>query len=465
MPMDWKKLLNSERPRKSTSERDHREEFERDFDRSVFSTPVKRLQDKAQVFPLEPHDAVRTRLTHSLEVSSVARGLAQAVCKWMLKNGIIHTEADNQMDRQIEAIAATCGLIHDLGNPPFGHSGETSIQDWFAATFGEEGLRERLDGNEQLVQDFLKFEGNAQTLRLVAKLQVLADFNGLNLTFGTLSAACKYIARSDEAGKDGDHAKEKPGYFASENELIQLIREKTGTGAARNPITFLVEAADDIVYSVADIEDGIKKGILSWRTLEETLHNEAGGAKDVVEKVIAGKDHILKAGRENVPVGLPDDTHGSAFRTAAIGVLVQGAVEAFEAKYDEIMNGTYRGELVEDGLAAGFVKVLKKIGREKIYCTPANLKLELMGRKIIRDLLDIFWEGVQSLPVDKKPKTKDFPGKVGALLSENYRRVFQHFVQNRDLPEPYHRFQLLTDYICGMTDSFAKRLHAELTNG
>src|SRR5215467_9138186 len=120
MRMNWPDLLNSNRRRQTTSSGDHREQFERDYDRAVFSTPVKRLQDKAQVFPLEPHDAVRTRLTHSLEVSSVARGLARAVSQWLFKEGQIRTG----MERQIEAIAATCGLIHDLGNQPFGHSGK-----------------------------------------------------------------------------------------------------------------------------------------------------------------------------------------------------------------------------------------------------------------------------------------------------------------------------------------------------
>src|ERR1700733_12575593 len=167
--MEWKQLLCRDRPRESTNPGDHRAEFERDFDRSIFSTPVKRLQDKAQVFPLEPHDAVRTRLTHSLEVSSVARGLGTAVGQWLLER----KDISPGMERWIEAIAATCGLIHDLGNPPFGHSGEDAIRHWFNE-FGPDALRRELGGNDQLVQDFLRFEGNAQSLRLVSKLQILA---------------------------------------------------------------------------------------------------------------------------------------------------------------------------------------------------------------------------------------------------------------------------------------------------
>ena len=161
--MDWNTLLNPERPRKSTSTGDHREEFERDYDRAVFSSPVKRLQDKAQVFPLDPHDSVRTRLTHSLEVSAVARGLARKVCKDFL----FPKHIKDVQDRQIEAIAATCGLIHDLGNPPFGHSGEDAIQEWFKNYITKEKLLELLGNHDHLVNDFLNFEGNAQTLRIV----------------------------------------------------------------------------------------------------------------------------------------------------------------------------------------------------------------------------------------------------------------------------------------------------------
>lgn len=477
MTMNWKQLLSKERPRPSTNPGDHRAEFERDYDRTVFSTPVKRLQDKAQVFPLDPHDAVRTRLTHSLEVSSVARGLGIAIGKWLLDR----KEIEPGMERWIEAICSTCGLIHDLGNPPFGHSGEDAIRHWFQTRFNvsdpDQGssdvtpsdaalpdLRSVLSNQEQLVQDFLKFEGNAQTLRLLTRLQILADFNGLNLTYGTLSASCKYTARSDQADEDGqNHAKSKPGYFASEAAVVATIQSKTGTGDARNPLTYLVEAADDIVYSVADVEDAVKKGILSWSTVEGILKAEAA---PVINQSLASMERILKAGRDAILVGVPDDIYASAFRTAAIGAVVDASVKAFKTHYDAIMAGTYTGELVDDCEAVALVKVLKKIGRTRVYCTPSNLKLELMGRRVICDLMDIFWEGAKALPIDEAPKAKTFPGKAGALLSENYCRVFKESIRaGSPMPEPYLRLQLVTDHVCGMTDSFAKRLHAELMNG
>lgn len=460
MSMEWKTLLCSDRPRPSTSQGDHRAQFERDFDRTIFSTPIKRLQDKAQVFPLEPHDAIRTRLTHSLEVSSVARGLGIAIGLWLLDEKLIQPGTE----RSIEAISATCGLIHDLGNPPFGHSGEDAIRDWFNTRFGESGLGGELHGNSQLVRDFLKFDGNAQSLRLLAKLQILADFHGLNLTFGTLSASCKYTAPSHEAGDNGDHCRSKPGYFASENDIVNRIREETGTGNARNPIAYLVEAADDIVYSVADIEDAVKKEVLAWHPLEDDLKKTDHPS---MQDALDGMRRILEAGTGKIPENLADDIWASAFRTSVIRVVVKAVLDEFKKQYDAIMAGQYSRELVKDCDAWPLVEKLEYLGKTRVYCTPSNLKLELMGRHVICDLMDVFWEGAKVLPINGElPTTKTFPGKVCALLSDNYRRVFCHSVETMpELPEQYHRFQLVTDYVCGMTDTFAKRLHTELMNG
>jgi len=209
--MDWQKLLSTRRVRQlaggKASEQaptETRTEIHKDYGRAVFSTPVRRLQDKAQVFPLEPIDAVRTRLTHSLEVSAMARGLANGVCQKLLKLPKVErphriTPADAY---DIETIAATCGLLHDIGNPPFGHFGETAIRDWFH----KENLKNPSTLNfdwpqgEALRNDLLNFEGNAQTIRLLSKLQVLSDRFGLNLTAATFSALCKYTASSLEIG-------------------------------------------------------------------------------------------------------------------------------------------------------------------------------------------------------------------------------------------------------------------------
>ena len=261
----WASLLNEERLTLSRGGDPWRTEFERDYDRAVFCTPVRRLQDKAQVFPMEECDAIRTRLTHSLEVSTVARTLARAAAVWLVKE----KEIESGQVANIETIAATCGLIHDLGNPPFGHAGEAAIREWFVQ--GHDKSLKKIDKkNKQCAADFRLFDGNAQTIRLVTRLQMFGDRQGLNLTCGTLSATLKYVMPSDEV-KESKHDASKPGYFASENEIIAEVVKKTKTSGVRHPIAFLVEAADDIVNATVDVEDAIKKGVLTWGKFRERL--------------------------------------------------------------------------------------------------------------------------------------------------------------------------------------------------
>jgi dGTPase len=245
---------------------------------------------------------------------------------------------------------------------------------------------------------------------------------------------------------------------------VQQIRGATGTGEARHPICFLVEAADDIVYLAADVEDAVKKGVLSWKEVEDELQRSTS---DSVKEVMASQASILKAGRTEVPANLDDDIEAAAFRTAAIGIMSEGAFRTFQGKYADIMEGKYLGTLLHESDASELANCLRNIGRKRVYPTRSTLMLELMGRKVIGDLMDVLWEGADVLPRDGELKTKEFAGKAAALISSNYRQVFQHSAddQKGELPEAYYRFQLVTDYICGMTDSFAKRLHAELFNG
>jgi dGTPase len=468
MKMEWKKLLCDSRisgkPNKKIAG-DLRSQFEKDYDRSVFSTPVRRLQDKAQVFVLETHDAVRTRLTHSFEVSTVAKDLAHSVTQWLLRH--TGSEISALEASHIETISATCGLIHDLGNPPFGHAGERAIGSWFEAKRSEFNSFDLDDGKclirkTQLQNDFLLFEGNAQTIRLVSKLQLLSNLHGLNLTYGTLSACLKYVAASDKIDSKGEfHERSKPGYFSSENTLIEKIREKTGTGECRNPITFLVEAADDIVYSTVDIEDAVKKGILRWDDVRQHLKkNVDAKIFDSLQKKMMS---YLKGGTLKLSGKQGDEACSQAFRIFAIGMLVPSVVDAFKANYKKIMSGEYHGELVKDCLAKTLVSACKTIGGKYIYSSAETTRLEVMGRCIIHDLMNVFWEGASHLTEDKKKR--DFPYKIFTLMSDNYRTVFAEALREGKLPVQYCRMQLVTDYICGMTDTFAQTLHQQLKNG
>lgn len=391
---------------------------------------------------------------------------------------------DLKMVYKIETIAATCGLLHDLGNPPFGHAGEQAIQTWFIerdAISTANGLYEfRLlkeweDG--QLWMDLCQFEGNAQTLRLVTKLQVLSDEYGLNLTYATLSAACKYTAGSHESGNKGQ-SKQKLGYFVSERSLIEEIRMKTGTGDFRNPIAFLVEAADDMVYSVVDVEDGIKKGVLSWEDVKEIIQQKVNSnlppeeqvSQEMFDKTVGEAERLI----EQSPLNLnwSRRTRGELvsqyFRTLVLARATEAVADLFVDKHDDIMEGKFDEELLYKSKVASIYKVLKNgIGRKHIWNSKETLRLELLGRRVIHDLMNVFWYAQPS------NKARTFPEKTYQLLSHNYRTIYEaardrerHISDHaRNIPELYWRALLLTDYVCGMTDSFALNLHRELHHG
>jgi dGTPase len=374
----------------------------------------------------------------------------------------------------IEQIAAACGLIHDLGNPPFGHSGEEAIQTWFGdrlagdvkffAGFESVATAEQ---EQRMRQDFLRFEGNAQTIRIVSTLQVLTDFFGLNLTCGTMSAALKYTARSNDAGRDkGVHQKKKPGYFTSEDKLIEAVRSETGTGEARNPITYLVEAADDIVYATVDIEDGVKKGVVTWDNVEERLRAYVGGTDPILDKVLGRA--AKKVNEAEVPIesgSERDEAMAQTFRTFAITEATLAVKRHFLEHYDAVMAGTFPDELISCPTISPLLKACKRTARQGIFCRDTEvLEREIAGREVIHKLMDRFWEGVKGY-TPGADKENDFPAKIRSLISSNYRRVFAWSFERGLLPPDYLRMQLVTDYVCGMTDSFATRLYKKLTNG
>ena len=457
-----------------------RSEFERDYDRAVFSTPVRRLQDKAQVYPLEQNDGIRTRLTHSHEVSNVARSLTKSSLM-----EISHTAglSDGDID-DFSTIAATCGLLHDAGNPPFGHAGERAIMDWFIEDDGKQ-IAAQLKQTPQLVGDLTNFDGNAQTIRLITRLQVLNDESGLNLTCGTLAVATKYIATSGKIDKNIQQLG-KLGVFFSETELVENVRAEVGlTGNQRHPVTFLVEAADDIVYSSVDLEDGLRKGDLDWRTLISELEKRNGSGDPFLQAVLEGvvrqldtsdnsiQDENLTSRVRRLDQEFAPDVLGQVFRVNAIAKVVPEVRQLFVQKFSEIDVGTYSKELIADPHCAGsrFVQSCKDIARKHVFPSREILQLELMGRRIIFDLMSYFWLGASKGTPESGTKT--FPEKAYNLISLNYRKVAEKEISKvaktgksaRPPEEIYHRAKLVVDYIAGMTDTFAQSLHRRLFNG
>ena len=467
--MDWTKLISGRRAGPADQPAGHpasdRTEFEDDLSRVVFSTPVRRLQDKTHVFPLEAHDSVRTRLTHSLEVSSVARDISQAACRRLA--GFIPT----RYATDVATIAATCALLHDIGNPPFGHAGEKAIQDWFVAKLTEDRALSAVftapdatTGNPVFTpaaQDFVQFDGNAQMVRLAARLQVLSDPHGLNLTYGTLSAACKYVV----AGRDtsvSNHERSKPGFFETERDLITSVQDETGTGVSRNPITYLVEAADDIVNVCIDLEDGVRKRIFRWQEMIEEL--ERFGADGQANQL--AQDAQALVGLRGLAGYGAGDVFAQAFRTVLMSRLIPAALDEFQSSYDRIMAGEYGYELVNQSRLGRVYLACKAVVKRHIFSSQEVLRLEIMGRKVIHDLLDLYWEGVAPDVRDDK----GFSNKIYSIISDNYRNAYERDL-HRVFPtiDPatqrlYLKLRLVCDQVAGMTDAYAVSQHRLLAN-
>ena len=259
--MEWKKLLCDERIRsfRRQSAADLRTEFEKDYHRIIGSASFRRLQDKTQVFPLDRSDFVRTRLTHSLEVSSLAKSLGQNIGQ-KIQMEIRDDSFLPEHKAAVCDILQCAGLLHDIGNPPFGHFGEAAIQDWFRKNLKElefkgKPLTELL--SDQMIRDFYHFEGNTQAFRVVTRLHFLVDEHGMNLTKALLGTIIKYPVSSVEIDKEsGDIRTKKMGYFFADRENFWDVQEATGTNGRRHPLAFLLEAADDIAYRTAG-EEGL----------------------------------------------------------------------------------------------------------------------------------------------------------------------------------------------------------------
>jgi len=449
-----------------------RKPAERDHDRILFSTPFRRMGDKTQVFPLESIESIRTRLTHSYEVANLARSLGIEIAE------TLQDKLPDDAYRTIPAVLAAVGLAHDIGNPPFGHQGEKAIRAWFKrnskALFetprGGRAAEDIARLTEQHKNDFLNFEGNAQTLRVVTKLQVIGDDLGLNLTLGTLASLMKYVGASDTL--DGSkQARKKVGFFTSEQALVQRIRSEVGLeDGARHPLALVMEACDDIAYSVLDAEDSIKKGLVSFNDLIAWLKHQCDGDR-VIEYVCAIADWEHKAlAEQKLPPSELKDVSTQKFRVHAIHVMVSAVAKAFQDKYDSIISGSFDGEAIKVSEASKLCSVLKRFDRENAFNHRTVLEIELNGYNIINCLMDFLWMGISDREDYFKlggERTSVFSAYVYSRISKNYRRVFESTVtcyhKDDNLPIRYREPQLLTDMISGMTDRFCIDLYNDLT--
>ncbi|HEU4719582.1 MAG TPA: dNTP triphosphohydrolase [Bacteroidia bacterium] len=423
-----------------------RTNFERDFDRVVFSSAFRRLQDKTQVIPLPESDFVHSRLTHSLEVSCVARSLGKIAGKEIIgRYGLTDIHASD-----FGAICATAALAHDIGNPPFGHSGESSISNYFLNGNGAQ-FHDAV-GDENKWSDLTGFEGNANGFKLLTNYNDSAGGN-ISLTFSSLAAFTKYPTRSNKLEEHtplfrGKVSQKKYGYFQSEKEIFKTIFDHLEIDALtdyawrRHPLAFLVEAADDICYRIIDFEDGIRIGLIPF-TEGETLLKE-----------VCGKD--FDAGRY---ASITDQREKIAYlRAKSINTLINHVTQLFLDMEKEMLGGTFDTSLV-DAIDPAVLKPLKAIldlSVENVYRSRNVIQIEAAGFNVVGELLDIFITAVNDYHSFGKELRKKRP------FSDKVIRLFPQQFLHAGSDDLYLRILRVCEFVAGMTDTYAVSLYRRL---
>jgi len=447
MSMQWVRLLSRKRLGSDVAPDTSllRTDFQRDFDRIVFSSAFRRMQDKTQVFPLSRVDYIRTRLTHSLEAASIGRSLGTLVGEQIIKrHGLEQLEVSDFGD-----ICAAACLAHDIGNPPFGHSGEDAIRHWArTADYGRRRVAV-LRGSEQ--EDFLGFEGNAQGFRILTRLQNPDNPGGLQLTCATLAAFTKYPRESClSGGRYPGVSARKHGFVAEDLELFTEVADTVGLLKRdeshaiwyRHPLAFLVEAADDISYRVIDIEDGFRLG---YFTLDEVLELYCA-----VLPERARQDQRLRR--------IKDDKGKVEFlRAKVINEAVGQTITCFLDHEQDILNGRFDEPLLSQLPARGPMGQLVQVARERIYNAPEVVGIQTAGFQVIGELLERF-----SQVLDDLAEQGD---GASARSRMTVKLISNQFIGPTGQPShhTYTRLLKLTDYVSGMTDSFAVSLYKKIT--
>lgn len=445
--MQWHRLLSDKRLGKfqvtaqATAEHD-RTAFQKDVDRIIFSSAFRRLQDKTQVFPLAQNDYVRTRLTHSLEVSSVGRSLGTLVGKH-ITTGYHLTHVTPEDFGSI--VAAAC-LAHDIGNPSFGHFGEEAIRDFFSERPIGRTICDQVNDNER--QDLCHFEGNAQGFRILTRLQSPDVPGGMQLTHTTLGAFTKYPCTQQYVNSQRI-ANKKNGLLQADLPYYKEIAAHLGlmpyadNAWARHPLVYLMEAADDICYAIIDIEDAYQVKQVDFHTAYQLLYP------------LAQQLNI-----ERLPKMQSNSDKLSYLRAKAIGSLVQQVVTTFIQKEKSLLAGNYHNALSDEIPSAKALATLTQYAADNIYNCSAVVQTEIAGYHILGDLLDMFCtaaEDVAATQQKKQSHSKAYSEMLINLLPTRFignNRQFEHSCYERTLK--------IIDYVSGMTDSYAVSLYQQL---
>lgn len=440
--MNWEQLLSLKRfgdtGKRLRNEQDEtRIGFEVDYDRVIFSDSFRSLQDKTQVVPLSNTDFVHTRLTHSLEVSVVGRSLGRIVGKELLKKYPSLVELGYQVN-DFGAIVASACLAHDIGNPPFGHSGEKAIGEYFKSG---KGLVYKEELSDKQWQDLIDFEGNANGFRILTETRE-GIYGGLRLSYATLGAFMKYPKESLPKKPTNHIVDKKYGFFQSEKDVFNDIALDLGLQATsdkdlaftRHPLAFLVEAADDICYTIIDFEDGINLGLIEEDFALEYLINL------VRDTINTEKYYQLTTKQDRL----------AYLRALAIGNLINEAASVFLRNEEAILAGTYSISLLEKCKYEAQINDIIQISIDKVYRSNEVIEKEISGYRILADLLDVFIHAINNIHWGN---------------ASSYDKLLMHL-----LPKKYHtpsedlytRIQAVCSFVAGMSDGAAILLHKKI---
>lgn len=491
--INWSKYLSSKRVRDSKFDEEKekskgsisdemRNGFESDLGRVIFSSAIRRMHDKTQVIPLTSGDSVHTRLTHSIEVMNIAMSLGTALCRSNEFQELYEQPYLFELERSIPKILAAAGFIHDVGNPPFGHFGEKIIQNYFKKYLENHSITD-----EQNL-DFTDFDGNAQGFRVVTKLQYIGDLSGLNLTYATLAAYLKYPnnGKADKSRYIGNH---KHGIYHSEKEIFNnLVKEcnlKTETGKIkRHPLAFLVEAADSISYYVMDIEDGYSMGWFSFSQLIEYLNKEiysfalkkgtdfssfkTGDSFDVLNLL---KVQTHEKDQDGNVIEKNDKRKMVDLRVKLIKYFVELALKNFNKNLEDIDNGTYNHELLDED-EFGMGKALGNFAKRYIFTQKQIEQSELTGSSVLIGLLDILLGYVFNNDNAYRGRVKNVISKttIKVAMHECKKYGLYHFYTDDEFADlkiedldQYSKLRMVVDFVSGMTDKYAVTLYQQLS--
>ena len=419
----------------------YRTDFQKDFDRLIFSASFRRLQDKTQVFPLAQTDYVRTRLTHSLEVSSVCRSFGSMLGEYLVENNRL----ENITPADLGAILAAGALAHDIGNPPFGHAGEEAISRFFKRNpVGQKALLGMTDAEKS---DFLSFEGNAQAFRVLTKLQNSDNPGGLQLSLPVLASIMKYPCGSMNKPQDKNVAFKKFNYFQSEKRFFAEVANgchlrkhpHVEDAWSRHPLTYLLEAADDICYHLVDLEDAYRLSLISSDEIIGFLKNVIITSAEIP----VGKLAKIKRVKDQVEY----------LRAFTIGLLIDQAMKVFIENEEAIVAGDFQSSLLDHVPASDALRSIKNYAQEHIYHSDTVLEVGIAGFKVLDTLLEAFVGAVEQ-------------GKSGGARTKMLLKFLpdQFFLENREISsDPYTRVQQVTDFVSGMTDRYAVKVFKMIT--